>query len=240
MFRQLFVMLFCILLGFYSTMLFAVTQQKNKSTILQRLEQKAPQLNKKVLGLALTAYMNARKMGLDDQKLLTVIDYHLDAVKPRLWVFDMNNLSVRYHTLVTHGSGSGDMLKAHYFSNYSGSHESSIGVFLTADTYYGHEGYSLRLKGLEKGFNDHALSRHIVVHGAWYASQSFASHYHYLGRSWGCPAVDPRVVRPLINTIKNGTIVFAYYPEKKWLQHSRFLAKQPVVQPQRSTQVSVV
>jgi hypothetical protein len=87
----------------------------------------------------------------------------------------------------------------------------------------GHKGLSLRLRGLESGVNDRALSRAIVLHGADYVSDSFVRSHGRLGRSWGCPAVNPALAKPLINSLKNGAMVFAYYPSRHWLSHSRYL-----------------
>ena len=99
---------------------------------------------------------------------------------------------------------------------------------MTENTYIGSNGYSLKLRGLEPGFNDKAKSRAIVMHGAWYATQDFAKHHGRLGVSWGCPAVSPQLAMPIINNIKNGSMVFAYYPDNKWLHKSRFLASNGV------------
>ena len=134
---------------------------------------------------------------------------------------DLEHKKVLLHTLVTHGKHTGGLFARH-FSNQPGSLTSSIGLFVTEKTYIGSKGYSLRLRGLEPGFNSQAKSRAIVIHGAWYASQDFASHHGRL-TSWGCPAVSPQVIRPLINQIKNGSLLFAYYPDQKWLHTSKFL-----------------
>ena len=127
-----------------------------------------------------------------------------------------------YNTYVAHGKNSGDNY-AEQFSNSPKSQESSIGVYVTGDTYYGNDGYSMHLIGLDKGFNSNAYSRAIVMHGAWYVSQDFISRYGRLGRSWGCPALDPTIEPKIVNIIKNGTVIFAYYPEKQWLENSKFL-----------------
>jgi hypothetical protein len=126
---------------------------------------------------------------------------------------------------VAHGKGSGDNY-ATRFSNREGSRQSSLGLFEATTTYMGKHGYSLRLKGLEKGFNDHALQRSIVIHGAWYVTEAFAARYGRLGRSWGCPTLDPSVAKKLIDTIKGGTLVFVYYPDEDWLSGSKFLQDQ--------------
>jgi hypothetical protein len=139
-------------------------------------------------------------------------------------VIDLKNDRVLFNTWVSHGKNSGKVTTTS-FSNDPGSLKSSIGVFLTTrDGYVGHNGYSLRLHGLEQGINDNAYRRSIVFHGAWYANPDSLKRYGCLGRSWGCPAVPENTIRPLINTIKNNTVVVAYYPDRNWLRMSNFLS----------------
>ena len=180
-------------------------------------------VNPRVWGLAVKAYNNALHKGYVKQKIVTIIDYSLPSSVKRMWVVDINNRKVLYHTLVAHGKFTGGLFAKH-FSDKPGSRASSIGTFVTENTYVGSNGYSLRLRGLEPGFNAKAHERAIVFHGAWYATQDFAKQHGRLGLSWGCPAVSPKLAKPIINEIKNGTLVFAYYPDSKWLQNSRFLA----------------
>lgn len=179
-------------------------------------------IDQNVLHLSLVAYMNARKRGLDDKGLLTVVDYSKPSVEKRFWVFDIKNGRTLYDTWVSHGKNSGG-LNAYSFSNSPGSLKSSIGLFLTANPYVGGQGYSLRLKGLEHGVNDNAYRRDIVVHGAWYVSKDTIRHYGQLGRSWGCLALNDSLSPSIINTIKDNTLIFAYYPDRRWLSHSKFL-----------------
>jgi hypothetical protein len=182
----------------------------------------APDLDRKVLDLALTAVDCARSSGHDGHDVLTVIDYSLPSTVPRLWVFDLESRALLFRELVAHGKNTGaDM--ATDFSNRRGSKQSSLGLFLTAGTYYGKNGYSLKLHGLEEGVNHLALERTIVLHGAWYVSEEFADRQGRLGRSWGCPAVPTDVARELIDTIKDGTYLFIYYPDEAWLETSAFL-----------------
>jgi hypothetical protein len=154
-------------------------------------------------------------------ELLTIIDYSKPSTAPRLWVLDTARQRVLFTELVAHGRGSGDNLARH-FSNDDGSLQSSLGLFLTADTYVGTNGYSLRLRGLEPGFNDRALARAIVMHGAAYVRPGM-EQFGRLGRSWGCPALSLASARQVIDAIKEGSLVFAYYPDPQWLQQSRFL-----------------
>jgi hypothetical protein len=183
----------------------------------------APSLDSSILGLALNAVACARDTGaVTNDRYLTVIDYSKASTEPRLWVLDLERERVLFEELVAHGQGSGDNF-AKRFSNLEGSHQTSLGLFRTADTYVGTNGYSLRLDGLEPGINDRARERAIVVHGAPYVSDASLRALGRLGRSHGCPALRPAVARTVIDTIKNGSLVFAYYPDRQWLNGSRFL-----------------
>lgn len=179
-------------------------------------------VNPHVWDLAVKAYHKATEKGYIKQKVMTIIDYSMPSSKKRMWVVDMYSKKVLYHTLVAHGKHTGGLF-ATRFSDSPGSRASSLGLFVTENTYIGSKGYSLRLRGLEPGFNDKAHSRAIVVHGAWYATANFAAQHGRLGLSWGCPAVSPTLARPIINDIKGGTLLFAYYPDDRWLKRSEFL-----------------
>jgi hypothetical protein len=175
-----------------------------------------------VMDLARQAWECARRSGEIDGPLLTVIDYSLPSTAKRLWVMDMVRRRVLWHELVAHGEGSGEV-EAVAFSNEPGSRCSSLGLFRTEDIYRGRHGASLRLEGLEPGINDNAMDRALVIHGASYVSSRVVSAFGRLGRSWGCPALDRRVSRTIIDRIKGGSAVFAYYPDARWLARSRFL-----------------
>ena len=167
-------------------------------------------LSPKVLARALDAVEAARARGISGREdLLTVIDYSLPSTKPRLWVLDLANGKVLFRELVAHGQGSGGNY-ATRFSNLPDSHQSSLGLFLTAGTYTGGNGYSLKLRGLESGVNDLAESRYIVMHGAWYVSPEHARTHGRIGRSWGCPALPKETAGPVIDTIKDGSFLFVY------------------------------
>lgn len=174
------------------------------------------------LRLGLRAFACGRARGLFDASLLTLIDYSRPSSERRLWVVDVDTGEVRFHELVAHGRESGARF-ARAFSNGAGSLRSSLGLFRTAETYVGRHGHSLRLDGLEAGVNHRARERAIVVHGADYATPAFAARYGRLGRSWGCPALDPSVSRAVIDTIRGGTALFAYYPDDAWLASSPYL-----------------
>ncbi|MEA2561158.1 MAG: hypothetical protein QOH06_2662 [Acidobacteriota bacterium] len=175
-------------------------------------------LSPKVLAMALDAVACAKTRGVDGREdLLTVIDYSLPSTEPRLWVLDLERGEVLFHELVAHGRGTGDNY-ATRFSNLNDSHQTSLGLFLTGGTYTGGNGYSLKLQGLDKGFNDLAEERHIVMHGAWYVSPEQARAQGRLGRSWGCPALSEKMAPKVIDTIKSGSFVFSYGGDQDWLQ----------------------
>ena len=188
-----------------------------------QLLQAAPGLRPDVLQLGLRAARNARARGVEIRsELLTLIDYTLPSSQPRLWVLDLAHRRLLFSDRVAHGSSTGELL-SQYFSNRPGSRQTSLGLFLTGETYTGRNGYSLRLLGLEPGVNDRALERAIVLHGADYVSEEFARARGRLGRSWGCPAVSRRLAGPIIDAIKGGSLVFSYYADRQWLETSEFL-----------------
>jgi len=141
---------------------------------------------------------------------LTIIDYSLPSTEKRLWVFDLSSHDLLYEEFVAHGEGTGDNV-ARKFSNSPESHQSSLGLFSTDETYVGKNGYSLRLNGLDTGFNDRARERAIVMHGAPYVSAAVVKKQGRLGRSFGCPAVRTAIATPLIDAIKGGNFVFSYH-----------------------------
>ena len=176
-----------------------------------------------VLELALGAASCAVKSGaVERPRTLTVIDYSKPSSQKRLWVYDLATRQLLYEELVAHGQGSGANL-ATQFSNKADSHQTSLGLFVTDDTYVGRNGYSLRLDGLDKGLNDLARDRAIVMHGAPYVNPAFVKANGRLGRSHGCPAVSDAVARELINRVKGGGLVFAYYPDAQFLKTSKYL-----------------
>jgi len=181
------------------------------------------------LQLALRAYACGRALGEFETPILTLVDYARPSSERRLWVLDLAAGAVRFHELVAHGRESG-LGRAQRFSNTLGSRQSSLGLFRTAEPYQGRHGYSLRLVGLEPGTNDRAEERGIVVHAAAYATAEFANRYGRLGRSWGCPALDPAVNDDVIDTIRGGTALFAYFPDTAWSESSPYLhCEAPVV-----------
>ncbi len=184
-------------------------------------------LRPELVALALEAYEQADAEGRVYRQVLTIIDYGLPSYEKRLWVINMVDGRVLMHELVAHGMGrprgtGGTMEEALSFSNERGTLKSSLGLFITAETYIGRHGYSLKLDGLEDGVNHNARERLIVLHGALYVSEKRAVD-HLVGRSWGCPAVRPGIAGHLIDAIKDGSVLWIYYPEETWLQGSEFL-----------------
>ena len=180
-------------------------------------------LNARVFDLALGAATCAIQSGdIDEALTLTVIDYSRPSTEPRLWVFDLRTRALLYRELVAHGQGSGDNM-ATRFSNEPDTHRSSLGLFVTGDTYVGENGYSLRLTGLDEGWNDRARERAIVMHGAPYVSADFVRAHGRIGRSWGCPALREGIAREVIDRVKGGGLLFAYYPDQDWLDSSKYL-----------------
>jgi L,D-transpeptidase catalytic domain len=205
-----------------------VAEAKEKSDALAAsLLRQAPGLRAEVLRLALDASQTAAERGLVRRPdILTVIDYSLPSSQPRLFVFNLATRKLLFRELCAHGKNSGGNL-TRFFSNSPGSLATSIGLFVTEDTYMGGNGYSLRLRGLEEGVNDMARDRAIVMHGASYVSRAAITALGRLGRSWGCPAVPQKVAKKIINTVRGGSALFAYYPEKSWLQTSEFFRRKP-------------
>jgi len=181
-------------------------------TQLSELLAQAPGLHAQALRQALDAVHRAAQRGqVKRSDLLTVIDYSIRSTEPRLFVFNLKTDKLLFRELCAHGKSSGDDI-ASFFSNEPGSEASSLGLFVTEETYIGHNGYSLRLRGLSPGLNDMAEARAIVLHGAYYVSKEAIKVLGRLGRSWGCPAVRTEIAHKLIDTIRGGSAIFAYYP----------------------------
>jgi len=181
-------------------------------------------LESDVFDLALNAASCAVRLGaVTNPKTLTVIDYSRPSNHERLWVIDLTTRELLYEELVAHGQGTGG-LTATRFSNEPETHSTSLGLFRTDNTYVGRNGYSLRLDGLDKGLNDRARERAIVMHGAPYVSEQFLRANGRLGRSWGCPAIRNDVAREMIDRVKGGGLVFAYHRDAGLAKKSKFLS----------------
>lgn len=182
------------------------------------------ELNEEVFFKALTGFENLKKAGLlnQDSHLLTICDFSMSSNTKRLWVIDTEERKVLFNSLVAHGKNTGEEFATN-FSNTESSLQSSMGFYITDATYRGDNGYSLRLLGMDKGFNDAAYKRAIVMHGADYVSEEFAAMHKRIGRSWGCPAIPRDLTQPIINTIKGRNLLFIYYPDQNYLSKSEWL-----------------
>lgn len=211
--------LLATLAGIYSLSATASTLPKQLSNSLIKA---APSLNNTVLSTALSAMQCALSNGADPAQRLAVIDFSLPSSEKRLWIFDLDSKQLVLHDFVAHGNRSGDNF-ATKFSNTNGSHQSSIGLFRTAESYQGKHGYSLRMDGLEPGINDRARERAIVIHPADYVNPAWIPRQGRIGRSQGCPAVRPEIARTVVDKLKGGQFMFSWYPDQKWLQSSIYL-----------------
>ncbi|MCH5720612.1 murein L,D-transpeptidase catalytic domain family protein [Niabella hibiscisoli] len=146
---------------------------------------------------------------LQNDSVLTIIDFDQPSSQKRMYIIDVKNYKMLFNTWVAHGRNTGKEM-AEFFSNTNESHKSSLGFYITDQTYSGSKGYSLKLKGLEQNLNTNAMRRAIVIHGAPYVSQSFIDAQGYIGRSHGCPAIPTALTKPIIQTIKNGSCLFIY------------------------------
>ena len=181
-------------------------------------------LSDEVFNLALTGHNSLLAQGkLENPDILTIVDFSQSSKNKRLYVIDFSQQELVHHTFVAHGRNTGDEF-ARNFSNTDGSWQSSLGFYITKNTNMGASvGFSLIMEGVEKGFNDNAKRRQIIVHGADYATEDFIKRTGRLGRSFGCPAVPPHQIKPIVNTIKNGSTLFIYYPDEDYLSNSTLL-----------------
>ena len=180
-------------------------------------------LNKNVLELAVKGFSRLVNKGkLNKDSILTIVDFSRSSTEKRMYVIDLKNVELLFNTRVAHGKNSG-MEYARYFSNVMASHKSSLGFYITQNTYQGENGYSLRLQGIEKNINDKALRRSIVIHGAKYADERYLQERGMLGRSFGCPAIPMESHKEIIDAIKEGSCLFIYSPDTKYLYSSTVL-----------------
>lgn len=198
------------------------TAAAGAASLAEQMHTLAPNTDLAVLSLAVDAAACATRRGEGLAERLTVIDYSKPSTEPRLRVFDLEKHTLLFEELVAHGKNSGDNM-AVAFSNEAGSKKSCLGLFRTGGAYSGGNGYPLRLFGLEPGINDNAYDRAIVIHGAHYVSTASIKPMGRLGRSLGCPVVRREVAQPLIDSIKEGQLVFIYYPDRGWLDTSSHL-----------------
>ena len=162
---------------------------------------------------ALTGFYELKRKGLVKKDILTLIDFSLSSNTKRLWVIDLKTNTILYHSLVAHGRNTGEEF-ANRFSNAAESFKSSLGFYLTGELYNGKHGVSLRLDGLEKGVNDNARARGVVMHAAHYVSNGFVKLHKRLGRSQGCPALPDELTKEIVTTIKDKSCLFIYHPSR--------------------------
>jgi hypothetical protein len=169
-------------------------------------------ISEPALNLTLNGFFELRDRNLlTNDSLITIIDFSLPSTQKRLYILDLKNQKLLHKTLVAHGMNSGNLL-AEFFSNEPESLKSSLGLYITQETYFGNHGYSLRIKGVSKGINDNAEERAIVIHGAEYVSHDFMETYGRIGRSFGCPVLPVDEANEIIDLIKNGSCLYIYHP----------------------------
>lgn len=194
----------------------------SKLTVYDSLHLKQAGLSKKVFTMALKGMAKLVKTRHIKDNLLAIVDFSQPSNAKRLYVIDLNTSQLMYNTYVAHGMKTGK-LNAVSFSNKQASNKSSLGFYVTGNAYQGSNGYSLRLQGVEKGINDGAMRRGIVIHGADYVCEGLIESQGYIGRSWGCPAVAPEVSQPLIDLLKEGSCLFIYHPTTAYTTRSAML-----------------
>ena len=194
-----------------------------KSEIYEKLGLEAEGLSREAFDYALHGMEKLLESGYAfKDNILSIADFSQPSTQRRLYIIDLNNYSLLYHTYVAHGRNTGKSI-AEQFSNKMSSFKSSLGFYITGNTYRGKHGYSLKLEGLESGINDNAGRRAIVVHGAEYVDENVIGQLGYLGRSQGCPAIPVELHKPIIDNIKDGTCLFIYHPSEWYINNSRML-----------------
>lgn len=198
---------------------------KNNVSLYDSLQLSELGLSRNAFNYAMKGYNYLLSSGkLNNDKLLSIVDFSLPSSRKRLFIIDLKNNKLVYNTYVAHGRNSGREM-ASEFSNQPESNKSSLGVYVTGSTYIGKHGFSLRLSGEEKGINDNASSRAIVMHSAPYVSEGAIKMQGFIGRSLGCPALPVNLYKPIIERIKNGSCLFLYSPDKNYAAYSNIVRK---------------
>lgn len=188
-------------------------------------------LSQEAFNYGLQGYMDLVANGtVNKDQILSIVDFSLPSSKKRLFIIDVISGKLLFNTFVSHGRNSGQEM-ATQFSNDVNSFKSSLGFFVTSSTYSGEHGYSLRLEGKEAGINDNAYDRSIVMHAASYVNEKVIKKKGFIGRSLGCPAVPPSLHKAIINTIKDGSCLFLYSPDKFYFANSKLINQPEVQQP---------
>ncbi|MBW6492316.1 MAG: murein L,D-transpeptidase catalytic domain family protein [Lentimicrobium sp.] len=196
-----------------------------KSDIYSELDLSAYGLSYEVFELALNGHRKLEVAGkLENPGVITIVDFSQSSKKRRMYVIDLLECKLLFNTLVAHGRNTGEEY-AKSFSNELGTLKSSLGFYVTKNHIMGSTvGLSLVIQGVEKGFNDNAINRQIIMHGAEYATEDFIKRTGRLGRSYGCPSLPPDLIQPVIETIENGSCLFIYYPDPNYLRKSALLS----------------
>jgi len=230
----LFLLLFAVVTPFFSFRSHISTFYNNSTSSLKTaaarfnvlydsLGLEALSLSREAFEDAVQGFLTLQANGLvHNSDVLSIVDFSLPSTAKRLFVIDMQNGRLLFNTFVAHGRNSGTLM-ATRFSNRVNSFMSSLGFYVTGDPFVGHRGYSLRLEGVEPGWNDHALSRSIIMHPAKYVSEEHIRKCGYLGRSEGCPAIPPELDQAIIDQIKGGSCLFLYAPNARYLHRSNIL-----------------
>ena len=197
---------------------------KKEKSLYQSLNLAQLNLGEEAFDKAVCGYNNLSAAGKVTNQFLSIVDFSQPSAKKRLYVIDMKNAKLLFNTYVSHGRNSGKAM-AREFSNDAESNKSSLGFFVTGDSYIGKHGFSLRLLGQEKGINDNACDRAIVMHSAAYVSEAAIQMQGFAGRSLGCPALPEELHKPIIEKIKSGSCLFLYSPDAHYASHSTFLKK---------------
>ncbi len=201
----------------------AVKGGSEKVALYEKLGLAAMGLSREAFNYALNGFNNLLSAGkIQKDNILTILDFSLPSNKKRLFTIDLETGELVFNTYASHGKNSGKVVPTD-FSNQENSNKSSLGFYVTRETYIGKHGCSLRLEGEEEGFNSNALSRGIVMHSAPYVNEAVASRQGFIGRSQGCPAVPEAESKKIINTIKNGSCLFIYSPDKNYIRHSKMI-----------------
>lgn len=197
---------------------------EEKGDIYTVLNLSAYGLSNEVFQLALKGHRKLEAAGqLENPAILTIVDFSQSSKNKRMYVIDCQNQKLLYNTLVAHGRNTGEEF-ARSFSNVEGTLKSSLGFYVTRNHVMGSTvGLSLIIQGVEKGYNDNAINRQIIMHGAEYATEEFIKRNGRLGRSYGCPSLPPDLIKPVIETIEKGTCLFIYHPDADYLHHSSLL-----------------
>jgi hypothetical protein len=224
--RKLIVLVLFLIIAIINSAGVIEKNSKNEPTVVFYYEMKLADqgLNQDVFNLAIKGLNKLKVKGtVQNPNIITIADYSQSSNKKRLYVIDLKNKKLLFNTYVAHGRNTGGEY-ARSFSNVEGSFKSSLGFYVTERSVTGpNTGYSLILNGVEKGFNDNALKREIIMHAADYATEGFIKKYGRLGRSFGCPALPPELNKDIIETIKGGTCLFIYNPDNNYLCSSSLL-----------------